>query len=114
MHAETTLWLAVTHRAFLDATQSVKRLRPGQERRRAIAERNQARAWLAGAGADFVEVCTLADLDPGAVRALACAVANNGWRLLDSMADAFDVVDWSSTRDWTDQRLMIDDDCIHF
>lgn len=114
MRPETTLWRAVVHRAFLDATQDLERLKPGMDRRRAETERAQARAWLLGGGIDFVEVCAMASLDATRTRSQARAVAENGWRLLDGMAEMFDVKDWVLPGDHVDQRTVVDEACVYF
>jgi len=114
MQAETTLWRAVVHRAFLDATQDLDRLKPGMDRRRAETERAQARAWLLGGSIDFIEVCAMASLDADRTRAQARAVAANGWRLLEGMAGMFDVKDWVLPGDHVDQRTVVDEAYAYF
>jgi hypothetical protein len=114
MHPEKTLWRAVVHRAFLDATQDLERLKLGMDRRRAETERAQARAWLLGGGTDFLEVCAMASLDGDKTRAQARAVAANGWRLLEGMAETFDVKDWVIPGDHVDQRTVVDEAYVYF
>ena len=114
MEPEIVLWRAVVHRAFLDAAQDLNRLKPGMDRRRAETEQAQARAWLMGGSVDFVEVCVMASLEPSLTRAQARAVADNGWKLLEGMAEFFDVKDCTLPGDRVDQRTVIDDAYVYF
>jgi hypothetical protein len=84
--------VAVTGHAFLDAIRPVvpraPRTKKGRLRtaieissRRLDDERacNAARQWLLSDTVDFPEVCTLADLNPDAVREHAQRLADAGW-----------------------------------
>ncbi len=70
---DVALWRAVIDLAITDATLGLLKghqgrkpsFRPAAER---MAHRDQARTWLLGMGKDFREVCTLALLEPDAVR----------------------------------------------
>jgi hypothetical protein len=108
MSAEIALWRAVVHRAFLDASQILENLKSGSERRRADQERRQARNWLSCSGADFVQVCLLANLDPGAVSDLALEVAGNRWCPVQGMAEMFVFCKTNDETDNVDERLLMD------
>ena len=69
---ETALWLAVIFRALRDSTSTIY----GSETR---MERERARNWLLAGGQDFVEVCHLANLDPGYVRRRVLPIQERGW-----------------------------------
>jgi len=87
--AEVALWRAVIVQAFVDAVMSISPQRqPGvaydrakltAEMRRNAHDRVRAREWLLEGGADFIETCELALVDPDAVRESAVAIALKGW-----------------------------------
>lgn len=75
---EVTLWRQVVRQAMLDATGSVNDSDP-KVRAKAYRIRNQAREWLIADEDDFAEVCSLARLDPAAVRDRANVLAERRW-----------------------------------
>ena len=64
--AERDMWCAVVHQAIIDATYE------GNDPTLKV-ERDHAVAWLTRPSKDFAEVCSLAGLDPEAVRERATA-----------------------------------------
>ena len=74
---ERDMWRAVVSQAVLDASwrQTGKHENPDDSR----LHRDQARAWLLGNSKDFRHVCSLADLDPDAVRESAMRKDAAGW-----------------------------------
>ncbi|MGB3043911.1 MAG: hypothetical protein WBB98_12070 [Xanthobacteraceae bacterium] len=61
------LWCAVISQAIEDATT----LRTSKE---ALRDKQEARAWLVGMSIDFVQACSLAGIDPEALRDRAIAL----------------------------------------
>ncbi len=73
---EVALWRAVIDQALTDATLGLLKGKPGGKKKarpsvERMIHRDQARTWLLGMGKDFREVCTMALLEPDAVRAAA-------------------------------------------
>ena len=57
---ELALWRAVLAQALVDAYKPSRAKREGMDRQ---ADREDAKKWLEGGGAEFQRVCTLADVD---------------------------------------------------
>lgn len=74
---ERDMWRAVISQAIIDASwvQTGKHESPDDN----LLHRDQARAWLLGNSKDFRHVCSLADLDPDAVRDSALRKDAAGW-----------------------------------
>jgi hypothetical protein len=73
---EVALWRAVIDQAITDATLGLLKGEPGRKKQarpsvERMIHRDQARTWLLGMGKDFREVCSMALLEPDAVRAAA-------------------------------------------
>jgi hypothetical protein len=79
-HAEIAFWRAVIACAIADATGSIRSKKPG-EVERLKRERDHTRAWLLTDSRDFRLVCSLALLEPDAVREKAQALERRGWEV---------------------------------
>lgn len=82
--AEQEMWASVVQLAFSDATAtSTSKTAPATR-----LERQQARDWLVGNSRDFREVCSLAGVDPDAVREQAQKLQDLGWAVTRAMRAA--------------------------
>lgn len=78
--AERALWLAVVQQAFVDAMND-------KRSKEAAREAEKARLWLLRGSGDFRVACSLAGLEPGAVRDKAVQLSQHDWqriRLLEA------------------------------
>ena len=76
---EIALWAAVLVQSIRDACQGGLTATGAPLRARALRNRDEARAWLLGAGYGFRLVCTGAGYDPARVRPAMVRLAAAGW-----------------------------------
>lgn len=85
------LWRAVITQALDDALGTLAPL-PGKYAPHHLKTRNReiraARDWLLGNSKDYRLICSLADIDPSALRAKVLRIRDNGWKLLNNGAAA--------------------------
>lgn len=81
--ADRALWRAVISQAIEDSCRPQLAVSGPRDRfaNESNLEKPIARRWLIGAGDDFKQVCTLADLEPDAVRDRANALRNREWKV---------------------------------